>query len=163
MGVIGVAVGTALLPLLARQINARDFDGANQSQNRALELTLFLSVPASISLVIIAEPSVRVLFERGAFGSLETIQTAKALAVYATGVPAYVLVKVLVANYFARKDTYTPVKIAFVAVLVNLVLNLILMGPFLHVGIAAATSISGWVNALLLTFVMLKRKMLFQH
>ncbi|HIE20357.1 MAG TPA: lipid II flippase MurJ, partial [Rhodospirillales bacterium] len=126
-------------------------------QNRALEFSLLLTLPAAAALMVIAVPVVRVLFERGAFGGPETVATAAALAVYAIGLPAYVAVKTLAPGFFARQDTATPVKIAVVCLLVNLVLNLILMGPFKHVGIAMATVISSWLNAGLLTYVLHKR------
>jgi len=157
MGVVGVAVGTALLPLLARQVRAGDEAAALHSQNRALEFTLFLALPAAAALIVIAGPVVNVLFERGEFTAADSAATAGALAVYATGLPAYVLVKGLSPGFFAREDTATPVKIGLLAVAVNLVLNLILMGPLLHVGIAAATSASAWLNAGLLAYILYRR------
>ncbi len=157
MGMIGVAVGTALLPLLSRQLSAGDSAAAIQTQNRAIDITLFLSLPAAAALIVIALPTISVLFERGAFGPTETMATASALAVYATGLPAYIMVKALTPAYFAREDTSTPVKIGLLAVLVNLVLNLVLMGPFQHLGIAAATSASAWLNTILLAFVLFRR------
>jgi putative peptidoglycan lipid II flippase len=157
LGVVGVAVGTALLPLLSRQVQVGDDKAALHSQNRALEFSLLLTLPAAAALMVIAVPVVRVLFERGAFGGPETVATAAALAVYAIGLPAYVAVKTLAPGFFARKDTATPVKIAVVCLLVNLVLNLILMGPFKHVGIAMATVVSSWLNAGLLAYVLHKR------
>jgi putative peptidoglycan lipid II flippase len=107
--------------------------------------------------MVMAEPVVRVLFQRGAFGAAEALATAQALAVYAVGLPAYVLVKGLAPGFFAREDTATPVKVGVVAMVVNLVLNLILMGPFLHVGIAMATAASSWLNAGLLALILKRR------
>ncbi|MBI2977511.1 MAG: polysaccharide biosynthesis C-terminal domain-containing protein, partial [Rhodospirillales bacterium] len=158
LGVIGVAVGTALLPLLSRQVRAGDTEAALKSQNRALELSFLLTLPAAAALVVISEPVIRVLFERGAFGAAETRATAAALAVFATGLPAYVLVKALAPGFFAREDTATPVKISVVCLLVNLVLNLILMVPLKHVGIATATSVASWLNAGLLAYVLHRRR-----
>ena len=157
LGVVGVAVGTALLPLMTRQLRGGDSEAAMASQNRALEFSLFLGLPAAAALMAIAAPVVTVLFQRGAFGPAEAQATAAALAVYASGLPAYVLVKALAPGCFARGDTATPVKISVLCLFVNLVLNLILMGPFLHVGIAAATSVSAWMNALLLALVLRRR------
>ena len=157
MGMIGVAVGTALLPLLSRQLSAGDSAAAIHTQNRAIDITLFLSLPTAAALIVIALLTISVLFERGAFGPRETMATASALAVYATGLPAYIMVKALTPAYFAREDTSTPVKIGLLAVLVNLVLNLVLMGPFQHLGIAAATSASAWLNTILLAFVLFRR------
>ncbi len=154
LGVIGVAVGTALLPLLSRQVRAGEQAAAHHSQNRAIEFVLLLTLPAAAALVVIAEPLIRVMFERGAFGAAETAATGAALGVYAMGLPAYVLVKALAPGFFAREDTATPVKISVFCLVVNLVLNLLLMGPFQHVGIAAATAVSSWINAGLLAYVL---------
>jgi putative peptidoglycan lipid II flippase len=157
IGVVGVAVGTALLPLLSRQIAAGEDEAANESQNRAVEFALLLSLPAAAALMVIAEPTLRVLFERGAFGPAETQATALALIAYAVGLPAYVLVKVLTPGFFARLDTRTPVLIASLCVGVNLVLNLLLMGPMKHAGLALATALSAWLNTYLLARVLYGR------
>ena len=127
------------------------------SQNRALEFALLLTLPAAAALIVMAGPVIAVLFERGAFGPAEVRATAAALAVYAAGLPAYVLVKALTPGYFAREDTATPVKVAALALVTNLVLNLLLMGPFKHVGIAMATVISSWLNAGLLAVILHRR------
>jgi putative peptidoglycan lipid II flippase len=161
LGVLGVAVGTALLPKLSRQVRGGDTVGALHSQNRALEISLLLTLPAAVALMVAADPVIRVLFERGAFGAAETAATAAALGVYAAGLPAYVMVKALAPGFFGREDTVTPVKIAVLCLVVNLVLNLILMGPFAHVGIAAATVVSSWLNAGLLAYVLYRRGHLF--
>ena len=150
LGVVGVAVGTALLPLLTRQVAAGETAAAVRSQNRAIEFALLLSVPAAVALIVVPMPLVTVLFERGAFGPGESQATAFALMAYAIGVPAYVLIKVLGPGYFARQDTKTPVKIALICLVVNIVLNLILMVPLKHAGLALATAISAWLNAILL-------------
>jgi putative peptidoglycan lipid II flippase len=150
LGVIGVAVGTALLPLMARQLRAGQIAHAMHSQNRALELALLLTVPAAIALMVLCAPIVSVLFERGAFGAEASRATSAALAAYAIGLPAYVLVKVLTPGYFAREDTRTPVKIAIVCLISNVVIALALIWWLAHVGIALATAISAWLNAGLL-------------
>ncbi|MGY8999830.1 MAG: murein biosynthesis integral membrane protein MurJ [Rhodospirillales bacterium] len=157
LGIAGVAVGTALLPLMSRQLRAEGEADALASQNRAIEFSLFLTLPAAAALVVIAEPIISVLFERGAFDAASVKATAGALSIYATGLPAYVLVKALAPGFFARGDTATPVKIAGFALAVNLILNLFLMGPFLHLGIAAATTVSAWCNALILAYVLWRR------
>jgi putative peptidoglycan lipid II flippase len=157
LGVIGVAVGTALLPLLSRQLRAGETAAAANSQNRALEISLFLSLPAAAALAIIAGPVILVFFGRGAFDGAAVDATAGALAAYAWGIPAYVLIKILATFYFAREDTKTPILIGLAAMAVNIILNLVLMGPFLHVGLAMATAISAWLNAGLLAMVLIKR------
>jgi putative peptidoglycan lipid II flippase len=157
LGVVGVAAGTALLPLLSRQLRSGDEAAALDSQNRTLEFSLLLTLPAAVALMIIAQPVISVLFERGAFGLQEVSATAGALAIYAAGLPAYVLVKALAPGYFARGDTKTPIKVAALAMAVNLALNLALMGPFLHLGIAMATVVSSWLNALILAVILSRR------
>jgi putative peptidoglycan lipid II flippase len=157
LGIIGVAVGTALLPLLSRQLHAGEAAAAMNSQNRSLEFSLLLTLPAAMALIIIAGPAIAVLFGRGAFGAAEIQATAAALEAYAYGLPAYVLIKALAPGFFAREDTKTPVIIASGCMVLNLILNLILMGPFLHVGIAMATAISSWVNAGLMAWVLSRR------
>lgn len=157
LGVVGVAVGTALLPLLSRQVGSGDEKGAMHSLNRAIELVLLLGVPAAVALIVAAGPIVQVLFERGAFSPEATRATAAAVAAFAVGVPAYVLIKVLSPPFFARRDTRTPVIIAVVALMLNIVLNLALMGPLKHVGLALATAISAWVNAAALGFMLRRR------
>jgi putative peptidoglycan lipid II flippase len=150
LGVIGVAVGTALLPLLARQIRAGNLAAASHSQNRALEIALLLTLPSTAGLVVLAEPIVTVLFERGAFDAAASLATARAVIAYALGLPAYVLIKVLAPGFFARGDTVTPVKIAIGCIVANLLLMVALIGPLEHVGIALATALSAWLNAALL-------------
>jgi putative peptidoglycan lipid II flippase len=157
LGVVGVAVGTALLPMLSRQIRAGDDVAVQHNQNRAVEFSLLLTLPAACALFVIADPLVRVLFERGAFGEPQAVATAAALSIFALGLPAYVLVKALAPGFFARGDTASPVKIAVAAMVVNVALSLILMGPFLHVGIAMATAASSWLNAGLMAYVLYRR------
>jgi putative peptidoglycan lipid II flippase len=161
IGVIGVAVGTVLLPTLSRSIAMGDVTKAAYDQNRAMESALFFTIPAAIALFILPIPLITVLFERGAFDNLATSNTAMALSAYAVGLPAYVLIKVLTPAFFARKDTKTPVKIAMFALLLNVILNLALMGPFKHVGLAAATAISAWVNVGFL-YIYLKKHEYFE-
>jgi putative peptidoglycan lipid II flippase len=120
------------------------------SQNRALELSLLLTVPAALALVVLSAPIVHVLFERGAFGPEASRATGAALAAYALGLPAYVLVKVLTPGFFAREDTRTPVKIAIVCMISNIVIAFALIWWLAHVGIALATTISAWLNTGLL-------------
>ncbi|HJN24605.1 MAG TPA: murein biosynthesis integral membrane protein MurJ, partial [Rhodospirillales bacterium] len=157
LGVVGVAVGTALLPLLSRQIRAGDEGAAAHSQNRAVEFSFLLTLPAAAALFVIADPLVRVLFERGQFGETQSLATSATLSIFAIGLPAYVLVKALAPGFFARGDTATPVKISVVAMIVNVALSLILMGPFLHVGIAMATAASSWLNAGVMAYVLHRR------
>ncbi len=159
LGVVGIAIGTALLPLLTRQLRAGQTDSAMANLNRAIEVGLLLSLPAAVALWLLADPMIRVLFERGRFGPEDTWRTAGALAAFALGLPAFVLVKALTPGFFAREDTRTPLYVAIAAITVNIVLNVVfLFGTKLaHVGIALATSLSGWLNAALLGGVLRRR------
>jgi putative peptidoglycan lipid II flippase len=156
LAVVGTAVGTAILPLLSRQIRTGDDAAARETQNRGLELSLLLTVPAAAALAVLAQPILQVLFERGHFDAAATAATAAALRVYALGLPAFVMLKVLAPAFYARQDTRTPVRIAVVALVVNLVLTVALAPLLQHVGNAAATVVAGWVNAMLLA-ILLKR------
>ncbi|MBM3647331.1 MAG: murein biosynthesis integral membrane protein MurJ [Alphaproteobacteria bacterium] len=159
LGVVGIAIGTALLPLLARQLRAGELQSAMANQNRAVELGLLLSLPAAAALWLLSDPIVRVLFERGRFSPEDTWRAGGALAAFAVGLPAFVLIKALTPGFFAREDTRTPLNIAIVAIVVNVALNLaFLYGTSLaHVGIALATSLSGWLNAAMLALVLVRR------
>lgn len=160
LGVVGAAVGVALLPLLSRQLKAGDNAGARDSQNRAIEFAMLLTIPAAAALLVLPGPIVTVLFQRGQFGGDDALATAAALAAFAVGLPAYVLIKALVPGFFAREDTATPVKIAIGTLILNVAVALSLM-PFLaHVGIALATAISAWANACALTVLLYRQGVL---
>ena len=161
LGVIGVAMGTALLPTISRQVVEGDKGSALATQNQAVELSLVFAIPAALALLVISEPIISVLFERGAFTPADSFITAAVLSAYALGLPAFILIKVLAPGYFARKDTRTPVQIAIVALAVNVLLNLILMQFLGVVGIALASTISSWLNVTLLAWG-LKRRSLFR-
>ena len=160
LAVIGIAVGTALLPLLSRQIREGKHEEASKSQNRAIALSLLLSIPSTIALIMIAEPIITVMFQRGAFAAVETVATYKALIAFAIGLPAFILVKIISPAFYAHQDTKTPFKIAMVCIVVNLFFNLALMGSLRHVGMALATSIAGWVNVIVMIVILLKRSWL---
>jgi putative peptidoglycan lipid II flippase len=157
LGVIGAAVGTALLPLLSRQLRAGQRLAAHRSQNRAIEIALMLSLPAAAGLAVAAAPIVAALFQRGAFDATATAATAAALAAFALGLPAFVLVKALAPGFFARGDTTTPVLVGLGTVALNIALNLLLMAPLAHVGIALGSALAAWGNALALAFVLARR------
>jgi putative peptidoglycan lipid II flippase len=157
LAVIGIAISTALLPLLARQVRRDEHDAAVATQNRALEAALLLTLPAAAALIVLDQWIIAVLFERGAFRQPEVTATAAALAAYAIGLPAYVLIKVLTPCFYAREDTRTPVRIAVLCVVVNTAAAFALMQVFAHVGIALATVISAWLNAGLLALSLRRR------
>ncbi len=157
LGIIGIAIGTVILPMLARQLRAGQDGAASHTQNRAIEMGLLLTLPAAAALVVLAEPIIRVLFERGAFGPEDTAATAAALMAFSLGLPAYVLIKVLVPAFFAREDTATPVKVAAVCLLANVGLILLLIGPLAHVGIALATALANALNVTFLALILHRR------
>jgi putative peptidoglycan lipid II flippase len=158
LGVVGIAVGTAILPSLSRQVRLAQLTDAMATQNRGIELALLLTLPAAVALALLATPILAVLFQRGEFGPADTAATAAALAAYAAGLPAFVLIKVLAPAFFSRHDTATPVKIAVAAMAVNLSLTLVLMQFLAHVGIALATTAAGWLNALTLLVLLIRRR-----
>ncbi len=150
LGLVGVAIGVVLLPEISRRLRAEDHAGVREAQNRAMQFALFLTVPAALALMAMPLAVVNVLFERGAFTHADTIATAQALAAFASGLPAFVLIKVFSPAFFAREDTRTPMRFAAVSVGLNIALALALFPFFGHVGIAVATSAASWVNVLLL-------------
>ena len=157
LGLIGIGVGTAILPSLSRQIGAGDPAAASRTQNRAMELALLLALPAAVALTVSATPLIRGVFEHGAFTATDTVGAAGALTAFSLGVPAYVLIKVLTPGFYARQDTKTPVRLAVIAMIVNLIGNIATVQRFGVVGIAASTALAAWVNVILL-YAMLHRR-----
>lgn len=150
LGIVGIAVATTLLPLLTRHIEDGAEDKVRAYTSRAIEFCLVLGLPATVGLALAAQPIIQTLFQHGKFTAQDTVETAKALQAYAMGIPGFLLVKVFAAGFFARHDTKTPVKIAIVAMVVNVLSSLLLLGLLQHVGIALANSIAVSVNAALL-------------
>ena len=146
LGVVGAAIGVALLPILSRQLKAGEVQEAKQTQDKAMEYGALLSIPAAVAIIVLADPIINILFERGKFGAHETIMTAQAVIAYTISLPVYVLVKALTPNFFARGDTRTPVKYSMVVLAANLVFSVALMKPFGHVGIALATTLAAFVS-----------------
>ena len=159
LGVIGIAISTALLPTLAAQLSGGKPLSAHRSMNRGLEITLVLCVPAAVALAVLAQPIMTVLFQRGAFTAADARGAASVLMVYAAGLPAFVLVKALAPGFFARGDTRTPVIIGLACVALNLALNLLflLTGWLGAPGIALATVVSAWVNAVAMGGLLARR------
>ncbi|MBO6718076.1 MAG: murein biosynthesis integral membrane protein MurJ [Rhizobiaceae bacterium] len=157
LGVIGAAVGVVLLPELARSLRAGDAADVQHLQNRSLEFALALTLPAAVGLMVLPGPIVNVLYERGEFTGADTIMTAAALAAFAAGLPAYVLIKVFQPGFFAREDMRTPMWFAMITVVVNIAAALALFPVYGHVAIAAASSVSAWVNFMLLAGTLWRR------
>ncbi len=157
LGVIGTAAGTALLPMMARQIALGETGAATTTLNRAIESVLMLTLPAAIGLSVAAVPVMDVLFVRGAFTTHTALLAGRSLAAFAIGLPVFALVKVLTPGFFSRGDTVTPLKIGIAAVALNLGMNLVFMHPLKAVGPALATSLASAFNAALLVALLRRR------
>ncbi|WP_375428796.1 murein biosynthesis integral membrane protein MurJ [uncultured Sphingomonas sp.] len=158
LGLIGIGLGTVLLPTISRQLGRGEEAEAMATQNRGLELALFLTLPATVALIVCGGPIVAALFQHGQFTPADGIATAQALAAFSVGLPAYILVKVLTPGFYARSDTRTPVRFATIAIAVNLVLNLAFILPLRHMGPPLATAIASGVNAALLYRALRRRE-----
>lgn len=157
LGIVGIAIGVVLLPELSQKLSSGNGTGAMSSHNRAMEFAILLTLPAAAALCVVPRPIIQVLFERGAFTPADTEAVAVALAAFAAGLPAFVLIKVLLPGFFAREDTRTPMIYAGVAAGVNIIGSLSMFFIIGHVGIAIATSLAAWTNALLLGVTLLRR------
>src|SRR5262245_6609468 len=155
IGVIGIAVGTVLLPEMTNRIAAGDERGARHAQNRAIELTLLLSIPCLVAFLLIPQLIMRALFMRGAFTAADASAAGQTLAAYAIGLIPFVAIRSVTAPFLARGDTATPVKASLTAVAINVACKVALMGSLAQVGLALATSIGAWLNlALVVWFAM---------
>ena len=158
LGIVGIAIGVVLLPELSQKLAAGNHGSAMYSHNRALEFALLLTLPAAAALCVVPGPIIQVLFQRGAFDASDTHAVALALAAFAVGLPASVLIRVFLPGFFAREDTRTPMIYAGISAGVNIVGSLSLFFIIGHVGIAIATSLAAWTNATLLGVTLLRRK-----
>lgn len=157
LGIIGIALGTAILPALSRFIAQDDAGGAQRVQSNAIELGLLLTVPAAVGLYVASEPLVSAFYFGGKFDLADVATTSSVVAMLVIGLPAYVLVKVLTPGFFARKDTRTPVYTALASLFVNIVLNLVLIPRMGVAGLALAGAISAWGNCAMLYWVLHRR------
>jgi putative peptidoglycan lipid II flippase len=160
IGVIGIAAGTVLLPEMARRIAGGDEAGARDAQNRAIELTLLLSVPFVVGFLMVPELIMRALFRRGAFTAADAAAAGATLRAYAIGLLPFVLIRSLVATFFARGDTATPVRASLAAAAVNIALKVALVGSLAQVGLALATSVGGWINMALIAWFAVRARLL---
>src|ERR1700745_2207469 len=149
IGVIGIAIGTVLLPEMSRRLTAADRAGAAVAQRRAFDFTLLFSVPFVAAFLAVPDVIMRAMFARGAFSKADAAAAGATLAAYAIGLIPYVLIRSAVATFYARKDTATPVKAALIGVAVNVALKIVLMGPLAQIGLALGTAIGAWTNLLL--------------
>ena len=146
IGVIGIAAGTVVLPEMARRIAGGDETGALHAQNRAIELTLLLAVPCVAAFLLVPDLIMRALFARGAFTAGDAAAAGATLAAYTVGLIPFVLIRSVTATFLARGDTWTPVKAALLAAVVNIAFKIALMAPLAQVGLALATAIGAWIN-----------------
>jgi putative peptidoglycan lipid II flippase len=157
LALFGIAMATAVLPTMSSLFVKKSMDKFKKLISSSIRNMFFLSMPASIGLMVLSRPIIKVIFERGEFTSYATTMTSSVLFFYTIGLVAYGGIKILVSAFYAMQDTITPVKVASIALLTNIVLNLILMIPLKAAGLALATSISGFVNLSFL-FTILEKK-----
>jgi putative peptidoglycan lipid II flippase len=157
LGLIGIGLGTVLLPTISHQLGRGAEGEAMETQNRGMELALFFTLPATIALMVCGVPIIAALFQHGHFSGADAHATAQALAAFSVGLPSYILVKVLTPGYYARSDTRTPVRYATVSMVANLVLNLAFIVPLQHMGPPLATAIASTINVALLYRTLNKR------
>ena len=151
LGVVGIAIGIVLLPDLSRRLKSDDRDGAKHALSRAGEMALALTIPSAVAMIVIPLPLVSVLYERGATTSTDSIAMAQAVAIYALGLPAFVLQKILQPLYFSREDTKSPFRFAVWSMVVNAVIAVGGIPFFGWLAPAIATSFAGWVMVLQLS------------
>ena len=157
LGLIGIGLGTVLLPTISHQLGRGADAEAMSTQNRGFELALLFTLPATVALVICGVPIITGLFQHGQFDASDALRTGQALAAFSIGLPSYILVKVLTPGYYARHDTKTPMRFAMISIAVNFVLNLVLILPLRHMGPPLATALSSTVNVWMLYHTLKKR------
>lgn len=159
LAIFGIAIGTALLPMLSRQLKAGDLERAQRNKTLATEFSLQLTIPAAVGLFVLSYPIINLFYGHG-LTQQDVQATSYALMAFSLGIPAYVLNKVFITGFFARQDTKTPVIIGSFCILLNIIVSISLMGYFFHVALALSMTISAWVNTILL-YVVLKRRQWF--
>jgi len=157
LGVIGIALGTAILPALSRHIGADDKEQADRVQSNAIELAMLLTFPAAAALMICAPAFVSAFFLGGEFDANDARITSNVLTALVAGLPAYVLIKVLTPAFFSRKDTKTPVYAAAIVLFFFITFNTLMIDRLGIVGIASATAIGAWFNVIMLYTILQKR------
>ncbi|WP_017431362.1 murein biosynthesis integral membrane protein MurJ [Vreelandella jeotgali] len=160
LGVFGVAIGTVILPALSRRHADQSREHFSAMLDWAIRMVLLLGLPAALALAVLAEPLLTTLFHYGAMTDRDMQMAAMSLRAYAFGLPAFMLIKVLAPGFFARQDTKTPVKVGVVAMVANMLFNLVLIWPLAHAGLALATGLSACLNAGLLGYLLRKRGVL---
>ncbi|MCA0903733.1 murein biosynthesis integral membrane protein MurJ [Qipengyuania aquimaris] len=157
LGIIGIALSTAILPTLSKFVGSENKEGADRIQSDAIELSMLLTIPAAVALAICATPFITMIFQGGRFSVEDAAIAGGVLAILVLGLPAYVMVKVLVPNFYARSDTKTPVYAAFISLGVFVAFNIAFLQRFGVEGVALASVIGAWINVAFLYVVLLKR------
>ena len=157
LGILGIAVATAIFPLLSRHAARSDYESLSEDLSLGLRLVLFLGIPAGVGLVLLSEPIARLLYERREFTPEDTLRTARVITCYSVGVWAYCALPVLVRGFYALGDRLTPVRVGVAVVAVNFSLNLILIWPLAESGLAVATSIGASVQVIALAVIFSRR------
>ena len=157
LGVFGIALATAVLPGMAAQAARGEHRALTETVGFALRLSAFVAVPAAVGLLALGHPIVRLLFQRGEFSPADAIATTQALAGYAVGLPAFSATRIAAQTFYALGDTRTPVWAGFVSVLANVALAVALMWPLKHAGLALASSLSAYINLVLLCWLLRRR------
>jgi putative peptidoglycan lipid II flippase len=152
IGVIGIAIGTVLLPEMSRRMAANDHIGAMGAQRRAFLFTLLFSLPFVAAFLTVPDVIMRAMFARGAFSKADAAVAAATLAAYAIALIPFVMIRSAVATFNARKDTTTPMIAALTGIAVNVVLKVMLMGSLAQIGLALGTAAGAWINLLLVIF-----------
>jgi putative peptidoglycan lipid II flippase len=153
LGVFAIALSTAALPSLSRQGSENDSKGFEETLNHTLMLTFFVIIPSMAGLIILGEPIIRLFFERGEYDSLATLMTYRALIFYAVGLWAFSGIRVMISAFYAQHDAKTPVRVAIITLMANLIFGLLLMGPLEHGGLALALSLSSTLQFALLVLL----------
>ena len=156
IGVIGIAVGTVLVPEMTSRVASGDHEGARSAQNRAIEFALLLALPCVVAFLVLPDLIMRGLFMRGAFNAADAHASAMTLVAYTIGLVPFVLIRSVVAPFLARGDTLTPMKAALTGTAVNIVCKIALMGALAQVGLALATAIGAWINFLLVLWLAMR-------
>jgi len=157
LGVFAIAISTAVLPSLSGHAAEKDLDEFNRTLSHALRLVFFVTIPATLGLLVLGKPIISILFERGAFSPYAARMTWEALFYYTIGLWAFSGIRILVSAFYALQDTRTPVEVAVVALVVNIALSLVLMGPLRHGGLALALSLASSVQFVLLALLLFRR------
>jgi len=161
LGVVGVAIATVILPQLSREHSRASYKNFSATLDWALKCILIIGMPAMIGLLMLAGPILATLFRHGKFSTYDVYMATKSLIAFSIGLPGFMAIKVLASGFYSKQNIKTPVKVAVIAMIVNLVLNVILIFPLKHAGLALATSLASFLNAGLLLYLLFKHKIYY--